>query len=1794
MLQPFAVAQATLETYRQYVRASFPLRDTNIDEQRERLIDSGLLWADPHISLARPGTTGPKLDSLSELLEERTLALPWGFEDLYDHQNKAIERLAPSRPGGPANTLILSGTGSGKTEGFLIPIVDFCLRNPGPGIKAIVIYPMNALANDQLKRLRELLVDLPDVTFGRYTGDSPETDAGDSRRQARPRGIPANMLWSRQAMRSAPPNIFLTNYTQLEYLLLRGKDAELFRYGPPRYLVVDEIHLFTGVLGAEVANLLRRFRQHTGARPSEICAVGTSATAGEGELPNLIEFAGRFFGTAFPPEAAIVETPMPFRPAGAEIPPAPTLSDEDLAGAHDPEGLSKLALKVFGVDLPPDEALGSALGEQIDRYATVSVVEHALAAPAPVRAAAAALGELPERRGRSEEELEREAIAIILLGATAHQIAIGERDPVPRFRPRLHNIVRSLAGLWRCLHPDCGRLHPPETGICSECRSAVRGVATCRTCGEAYWVGRVVSRDINELDRIPPVEPQRDEPALYLAETSQLNPVDEDEEGNKVQWDRVTLCPGCARITTTSASLRHDHSCPIPNSQGFSYWASTDNVHCPSCGHMGARDRPILLPLKGSAAASVAVLTQGLSDELRTREGEAGGRLLVFADSRQDAAQQAGYADDQGARVAVRQLIRQSLRDGSSPLSKIVKRVQSLVVEDSTTLRRWLIGELDRRFAELANPDYEPSEEDERQIANQLEWEVVLEFTERSRRRFSLEREGLVVVDIERVEEIVNIVTKGWDEHPFGSDDQVRQIVDAFIDVMRYGRAVDHWMLTLLPKTLRINHGIRIGDRGVTSTRGYADSKTRRRGVDIRAWTAPKHVTRMTELIGRVLDKRPTEVNEIVEHLASRLHASGLLTQKSVEKKKRLMVDHKRLHLTLRDEEQLWRCDRCGSVRAALLTDLNGRPQCINWRCPGLPVPFEPPSGRSFYRHQYESSPRRLIVREHSGQIEGDERLALEERFNDRAHPTVDVLACTPTLEVGVSLDDLHAIILRNLPPTPANYAQRVGRAGRRSKVALAFGHAGHGPHDSYFFDRPDELIAGLVRSPAISLDNEPLLRRHINSLMLETLGIDLPNRWVPPIDDEAGFSEPSVADPDGVIRETTLAPFEAKLTDPAVRRSVEEAVRGAFLSSEDPAPPQEAERIAREQIDEFLNELRGALNRWCNRYRVLLDELTTIRKAKGVRTQVEKDMEDRLEDELRRMAEPRDSPEYQPLGFLGLVGFLPRYGFTGDSVMLHPPRGEAPIIQAAYVAVTEFAPGNLVYARGRKLKVNRLDPPPVPESQAGAEHRDNVLRQARRCDACEFLTFDLLVKSCPTCDADLVGRQVIELTGVRGSGGAISSEDEFRSRADYDVAHMLGAPPDDPEIVTIGGLTFERTGGREITVANRGPIPRSPEEEVRGFDVCTGCGYTVETREEEESEEEEEAETRGHTPRCPGRGDKAGEVLKSSVWLTARVKGDAIEILLPEAAREPSFEGWRATLAEALKIGIRETMQAGPRDLGSFERKRGERPWSLVIFDTMPGGTGYIPKLFSNGADGLKKASAEALRRLEECDCSGSCHRCLREFWNQRIHHLLNRFEVLAVLRRIAEGYATRALDPENEALESFLEVEFFERLRAAGLPAPTLQVVRDLGSGIITRVDAEYREPDISIFLDGRAYHSQSREQIAFDLERRNRLEKRGVLLLEFTYRDVMDDFERVIETITRARKGDTSDAELTGDGVAELPGLRLLKSEPAERTAEYLIDGDGWVQNEALRQESLSNANRLRLAGWRLARQLEPLRH
>jgi ATP-dependent helicase YprA (DUF1998 family) len=323
-LNPIRFGREVIDQFGRYLLTTFPIADQGMerefgdallqDHDGQRLIAKG-----PYVHLQRRFAEGP---SVQALVDEPGLGLHPGlakvfpFESLHKHQELALSEARAGR-----HVLVATGTGSGKTEAFLLPIIDHCLRmqqdGAVPGVTAILVYPMNALADDQLRRLRPLLAGTG-ITFGRYTGATPEDapslaqftaptafSTWESKLLEEGRDDEVSRPWeectSRDSIRSRRPRILLTNYSQLEYLLLRDKDVDLFRGAPLRFLVLDEVHTYTGALGSEVACLIRRLR-HVARKPAqEVICIGTSATVqdkGDGidYRDTTLQFAHRLFG----------------------------------------------------------------------------------------------------------------------------------------------------------------------------------------------------------------------------------------------------------------------------------------------------------------------------------------------------------------------------------------------------------------------------------------------------------------------------------------------------------------------------------------------------------------------------------------------------------------------------------------------------------------------------------------------------------------------------------------------------------------------------------------------------------------------------------------------------------------------------------------------------------------------------------------------------------------------------------------------------------------------------------------------------------------------------------------------------------------------------------------------------------------------------------------------------------------------------------------------------------------------------------------------------------------------------------------------------------------------------------------------------------------------------------------------------------------------------------------------------------------------------------------------------------
>lgn len=315
-LDPLKATSAIEEKYLDYLETTFALNDSELHQELvSELKKPGRFSKGPILEVTPPFETG---NTLLKLINEGLLSneftklqvneLPLERK-LYIHQEIAIRKLIQDR----RNIIVATGTGSGKTETFLLPILNYLFRQKekgqlNPGVRALLLYPMNALANDQLKRLRKLLRNYPDITFGSYTGETEqnESNAIQKFKKVNPgEMLLPNELLSREKMQQEPPHILLSNYAMLEYLLLRPEDNVFFD-GPFarewRFFVVDEVHTYSGAKGIEMAMLLRRLKDRVAkSKPGTIQCIGTSATLGgdKRDFSQVTKFGSNLFGEQF-------------------------------------------------------------------------------------------------------------------------------------------------------------------------------------------------------------------------------------------------------------------------------------------------------------------------------------------------------------------------------------------------------------------------------------------------------------------------------------------------------------------------------------------------------------------------------------------------------------------------------------------------------------------------------------------------------------------------------------------------------------------------------------------------------------------------------------------------------------------------------------------------------------------------------------------------------------------------------------------------------------------------------------------------------------------------------------------------------------------------------------------------------------------------------------------------------------------------------------------------------------------------------------------------------------------------------------------------------------------------------------------------------------------------------------------------------------------------------------------------------------------------------------------------------
>ena len=1166
-LNPIAYTENVVRSFLRYQLTAYPFADPHLHAQMRELLSldetrQSPLLKGPYVSLSRPFRQGVPVASLvTEGLFHPHLGerIPREITHLYSHQEHAIRAIARGR-----TTLVSTGTGSGKTECFLYPIISRCLalRDEGapPGISAVIVYPMNALAEDQLMRLRGVLAGTG-IPFGIYVGKTPEREtdvvgvrlrAGSSQadyeaRLARARRegsgetvYPGEEVCSREVMRTPgrQPRILLTNVKQLELLLTRQQDIELFTGARLDYLVFDEAHTFSGALGAETACLIRRLRAFCGGEggararlapggiertrnqpsdtervrrmPSEshTTCVATSATIVDRERPRAAHhFASRFFGV--PPEAVVtvgedyeaevweaaprLAPPAPIEdPAGILERCVQAVEDDDDSGA----AVRAAYRSLCGDDLNEGD-WPDALHAALSRNELVFRLNEELRSPR-------ALDELPavleQQAGRPVTEAE--ILAWMTLGAAAR------REGRPLLRPIVHGFVRGIGGavvtfpeaadgarLWLAAEDEVGRGELDEN-------HAHFPVMTCTTCGQHYYIAFLKDfiftgkqpgggeagagshwwpslEETNGgkravlFDRLIGASDDDGEVVPH-ARTASLHFCRQCGTAHPATVSRCRSC-GTAGATVQLHAIRQSSTSPTPGTL-------TSCLSCGSAGHrLGGRYREPARSVRAITVSDVHVLTQDMVHHAERP------RLLVFCDNRQDAAFQAGWMKDHARRFRLRALMAQGIKESPRSIGDLVAWLDDLL-EDDETLSRALIPEV-WQVARREGAGGRHGQERHKYLRFQVLREVALS----SRQALGLEPWGRMKVEYEGLD-----ATLPWIQeraHALGiAAGRLREGVASVLDYLRRKRTLhdpEHEIFTKYWME---------GDREIQQ--GYLPSFLAPNGTKLRRdatekasqvtqWLSASGDTTMRQ-IARKWGVAAESIEWFLESLFDFLVDRGLLVPVQLKGARgRPLPNVHGVYQVNADRLRLNRnrgVSRCRSCRRTTTRDVPYE-RCPAWRCDGV-LEWVPEDDDNYDLQLLDGAYSMLRPEEHTAMVPQTERERLENLFKGTSD-AVNCLVCTPTLELGIDIGQLDSVLMRNVPPLPANYWQRAGRAGRRHRMAVDVTYCRPVSHDRAYFTDPIKLLSGRIDPPAFNLRNEAMVAKHVHATVIACLHRD-------------------------------------------------------------------------------------------------------------------------------------------------------------------------------------------------------------------------------------------------------------------------------------------------------------------------------------------------------------------------------------------------------------------------------------------------------------------------------------------------------------------------------------------------------------------------------------------------------------------------------------------------------------------------------------------------------------------------------
>jgi superfamily II DNA/RNA helicase len=1626
-VNPIDIRDRLKEALVRYLLTTF---DVNRDGENEELYSAmrnafqaeSALISGPFLELSLPYRRGYSIRELvdQETLSSQMLTLPNPpipvDAPLYLHQQQAIERVAHGR-----SVIVSSGTGSGKTEAFMIPILNDLLQHPAQGVRAILIYPLNALVNDQLERLGKLLQGT-NITYGRYTSELVQTTQ-EWRKQTGQSEIPKQQVISREQIRENEklPNILITNYAMLEYLLLRPGDQNLFSHAEDwKYIVLDEAHSYSGAKGIEVAYLVRRLKHHLGKQRGNMICIGTSATL-TNDPTEAVKFAEILFGEEFTPDDIIFgESQAEDERESTYDPPIDTYLHREWGSL-----LERLRSNTATIDDVWD--LLSKFG-LIDQDASVetenvsALLYGALKNNGHLRRLRAAMIEQPDmpvgmveaahllfpesQASRADDSL-RALYHLIELGASARP----HPDQAALLPARYHLFARSPQGIWACLNPNCtgrpkGHTEPwsclfgsPRL-VCDMCDCAVFPLSVCRNCGQVY----VKTTYVDEQHWAESRKQEGETTCYFVWSLHEVNDAladraDEDSEDGAKPPENPTQIESSPTTLCLNADCRRESRCTCIKDGRTPYHVKLYSVvqqaskgrngsrleHvaqlqcCARCGSESRiKDDEIATPITIRGMTPLSVLTMELyrqlpiSNDLKVRSKPGAGRkLLSFYDSRQGAARYAAFLQDVFNQDLYRYLVPQAIDELSGKnraidLTDLAEKGTMIGWDELRVFQTALDEELDAEFEKQPDSRYRAwssltSGQRER-LQRFTKTRILAEITTNRRGRQSLESLGLLAVHYFEFEpDVSGLASRIGLNIP-----QTRTVIDYLLETLRNEKIVT------LPEGVARDHsafGRHEGNSAVVrSNPGKGEAPW--------AGSTERHVRCRIMKLALDAAGHPSDLESVKQALFAVWEwlidpAHGLMDG-SETGSYRLASSHLFFATPADGWQQCNRCQRIRHGEVAL--------PCPSPRCGGTyqPISRDLQREKNYYHYIFRQGLHPMRVEEHTAQLAPEKAQQYQVSFK---RGDINVLSCSTTFEMGIDLGDLQAVVMNNVPPNVANYRQRAGRAGRRvGGTAFIVTWATDRPHDQIYFDAPPEIIRGQVRIPRLTLDNVEIKRRHLNALLLGDFLRYLHQQGEKALDKVGEFFDSQAAN----------GRFYDRMADWQQSRRVSLNRKLAALASligsdslalEDVlhhfqmhmARAEElyrgASSLYRQQIDEAKRQYSGASGKQADQW-----------------DRQRKDAERRL-DRLR---------EEKLVDTLSGYGVLPSYSFPLYTVELELPvmkqeTAKLRLQRDLRRAIVEFAPGSEVVADKRLWISNGV----LIRREARQVFEYRLCRECNHIEAAEVAGQLLGRETCPRCGTVYTGKSakarylVPDGFSTDADSGKLAGQYVRYESVQQNVAVSIPSTDSDASQIEFVHRAVQTNG--KLYFLNTGKTGD-------GYRLCPICGRQITAKD-------------GNCPNklCDGTAEvlHLGHAITTDT-LTIRFNPPA-NVMMPNKHK---LDFW-ITLQTALVMGATRALQIERDDIGgTLMPVIYGHDWqrSLVLYDNVPGGAGYMRDIDAHFTEVVE--AALALVRCPYCTEDTSCTRCLRDYGNQFYYPYLKRGSVIQFLENL-HAFLTQQVNP-------------------------------------------------------------------------------------------------------------------------------------------------------------------------------------